>query len=129
MEIHITGVNMRPLLAGTALWVIGTLVFRLGGSSMIHPPSIVRTLPSYIVNFVLAGAMVRIAFPLLGLPRASWPAAVTLFILPTLILDAFSTAFFTDTFPNLPPAAAPTFGGLMLISAAGAVTSAWVFRH
>ena len=65
----------------------------------------------------------------LGVPRDAWPAAVTLFIMPMLALDAFVTAFFPFVFPNLPLAAAPTFGGLMLISAADAVTSAWLFRQ
>jgi hypothetical protein len=111
------------------LWLIGTLVFRLGGPSILHPPTAARTIPAYLVNFLLAGLVVRLAFPWLGLPRERWPAAVTLFILPTLALDAFAAAFFPTAFPNLSPAAAPTFGGLMLISAAGAVVSAWVFTQ
>jgi hypothetical protein len=117
----------RPLLAGAALWLIGTLVFRLGGLSILQPPTVSRTIPAYLVNFLLAGLVVRLAFPWLGVPRERWPAAVTLIILPTLVLDAFATAFFPAVFPNLSPAAAPTFGGLMLISSAGAVVSAWVF--
>jgi hypothetical protein len=119
----------RPLLAGAALWLIGTLVFRFGGPATLHPPTAARTIPAYLVNFFLAGLAVRVAFPWLGLPRERWPAAVTLFILPTLVLDAFTAAFFPAVFPNLSPAAAPTFGGLMLISAAGAVVSAWVFTQ
>jgi hypothetical protein len=119
----------KPLLAGAALWLIGTLAFRLGGPSTLHPPTAARTIPAYLVNFFLAGLVVRLAFPWLGLPRERWPAAVTLFILPTLVLDAFTAAFFPAVFPNLSPAAAPTFGALMLISAAGAVVSAWVFTR
>lgn len=117
----------RALLAGIILWGLGTIVFRFGGPSTLHPPTIGRTLPAYLINFFLAGAVVRILFPWLGLSRATWPAAVTLFILPTLVLDAFATAFFPTVFPNLAPGAAPTFGGLMLVSAAGAVMSAWAF--
>ncbi|HEY2376041.1 MAG TPA: DUF5367 family protein [Gemmatimonadaceae bacterium] len=119
----------RALLAGVALWVLGTIVFRFAGPATIHPPSVGRTIPAYALNFLLAGLVVRLAFPLLRVPRESWPSAVTLFILPTLVLDAFATAFFPAVFPNLAPAAAPTFGGLMLISAAGAVVSAWVFNR
>jgi hypothetical protein len=115
-------------LAGLALWIIGTVMFRLAGNAIIHPPAAGRTVPSYLVSFLLAGLMVRLLFPWLGVPRLDWPAAVTLLILPTLLLDAFTTAFFPAVFPNLPPAAAPTFGGLMLMSAGGAVVSAWLFR-
>jgi hypothetical protein len=115
-------------LTGLALWLIGTVVLRLAGNAILHPPSPERILPTYLVSFLLAGLMVRLLFPWLGVPRLEWPAAVTLLVLPTLLLDAFTTAFFPAVFPNLPPAAAPTFGGLMLISAAGAVVSAWLFR-
>jgi Family of unknown function (DUF5367) len=68
----------------------------------------------------------RLLLRWIGVPREARPAAITLFILPTLVLDAFSTAFFSTVFPNLPTALAPVFGGLMLVSAAGAVIGAWL---
>src|SRR4051812_28310181 len=120
---------IKAQLAGLALWLIGTVVLRLGGDAIIQPPTPGRTIPTFLVSFLLAGLIIRLAFPWLHVPRQQWPAAVTLFILPTLLLDAFATAFVPAVFPNLPPAAAPAFGGLMLISAAGAVVSAWVFRR
>jgi len=116
----------RVLGAGLGLWVVGTLAFRLGGSAIIHPATLARTIPSYIVNATLALVVSRLLFRWIGVPADARPAAITLFILPTLVLDAFSTAFFPAVFPNLPPAAAPTFGGLMLVSAAGAVIGAWL---
>ena len=118
----------RALLAGLTLWLMGTVVLRFGGNATIPPPTAARTIPVYLVSFLLAGLAARLGFRGMRIPREAWPAAVTLFILPTLVLDAFVTAFFPAVYPNLSPAAAPTFGGLMLISAAGAVVSAWVFR-
>lgn len=118
--------HLRTLVAGLALWVIGTVAFRLGPSGLVPAPSSGRTVPYYVINAILALIVSRLAMHWIGVPRESRAAAVTLFILPTLILDAFSTAFFTTVFPNLSPAAAPTFGGLMLISAGGAVAGAWL---
>jgi hypothetical protein len=49
-------------------------------------------------------------------------------MLPTLLLDPFSCAFFHTVFPNLDPGAAGAFGGWMLIFCAGAVAGVWVKR-
>ena len=116
----------RALIAGVILWLIGTAMFRLGGQSIIHAPSVSRTVPAYLLYFVVSAILVRLLLPRLGLARESWPAATTLIILPTLLLDPFSTAFFPVVFPNIPPEAAPTFGGLMLMNCAGAVVAGWL---
>src|SRR5437868_5318901 len=109
------------LLAGFGLWVVGTAAFRLGPAGMVQAPDGWRTVVSYAVNALAALIVSRLLFRWIGVPAESRPAAMTLFILPTLLLDPFATAFFPYVFPNLRAAAAPTFGGLMLISAAGAV--------
>jgi hypothetical protein len=96
------------------------------GAWLLRAPDGWRTVASYIVNALAALIVSRLIFRWVGVPPQSRPAAMTLFILPTLILDSFATAFFPYVFPNLPAAAAPTFGGLMLISAGGAVIGAWL---
>jgi hypothetical protein len=116
----------QTLLAGLALWVIGTAAFRFGPSGLVHAPSLARTLPFYLANAALALVVARLAMRWIGVPPSVRPAAVSLFILPTLLLDSFATAFFPAVYPNLPVAGAPTFGGLMLISAGGAVVGAWL---
>ena len=116
----------RAFLAGLALWLVGTVAFRFGPAGLVQAPSVRRTLPTYLISAVLALIVARLLMRMAGVPADARPAAVTLFILPTLLLDAFSTAFFAAVFPNLPAAAAPMFGGLMLISAAGAVLGAWL---
>src|SRR6202041_955000 len=65
-------------------------------------------------------------FRRLGVEKNSWPAAATLLMLPTLILDPFSCAFFSTVFPNVEPGAAGVFGGWMLIFCAGAVLGVWL---
>ena len=118
--------HWHALLAGGVLWLMGTLVFRFGPPGILEPPSPAQTILFYLVNAVIVIVVVRILFAWAGVGRDERPAAVSLFILPTLLLDAFATAFFPAFFPNLQRAAAPTFGGLMLISAAGAVLGAWL---
>jgi len=116
----------QALLAGVALWAIATAAFRFGPAGLVHAPSALRTIPSYLLNGILALIVARLAMRWIGVPPNLRPAAVSLFILPTLLLDAFTTAFFPNVFPNLPAAGAPTFGGLMLIAAGGAVVGAWL---
>jgi hypothetical protein len=47
-------------------------------------------------------------------------------MLPTLLLDPFSSAFFPAVFPNIAPEMAGVFGGWMLCSCAGALLGAAV---
>jgi hypothetical protein len=69
-------------------------------------------------------AMMLLAFGILrwlDLEKKSRAVAISLLVLPTLILDPFSCAFFSSVFPNIDPAAAGAFGGWMLICCGGAV--------
>jgi hypothetical protein len=126
--LYTTVTMRRALVAGVVLWMIGTAMFRFGGHAMIHAPSLQRTIPVYLVYCLVSAIVVNVLLRLLRIPKESWPAATTLIILPTLLLDPFTTAFFSATFPNLPADAAPTFGGLMLINSAGAVLAGWIRR-
>jgi len=116
----------RMLALGLLLWVLGTLAIRLVGHRVLHAHQAVQTLILYALSFVVMGLLVRrIVQPL---QRDLRPAAATLLMLPTLILDPFSCAFFPAIFPNIEPAAAGVFGGWMLIFCAGAVAGVWIWR-
>lgn len=114
------------IVIGLGLWVVGTMTVRLAGQHMLATQSVGRTLILYVVSFLLMGLLARRIFRSAGLEKESWPRAATLLALPTLILDPFSSAFFSFVFPNVDPAAAGIFGGWMLICCAGAVAGAWV---
>src|SRR5580658_6995186 len=116
----------RPLIIGALLWIVGTVAIRLGGQGLLHPNRPAATLILYLASFVLMALLVPPAFRRLGLAGDSWPAAATLLMLPTLILDPFSCAFFSTVFPNVEPGAAGVFGGWMLIFCAGAVLGVWL---
>ena len=116
---------LRTLATGMILWTGGTVVIRLAGDRLLKPGHTAQTVGLYLVSFVLMAILVPRICRRLGLQRDLWPKAATLLILPTLILDPFSCAFFTAMFPNLDPAAAGAFGGWMLICCGGGVAGVW----
>jgi len=116
----------RILLLGMLLWLLGTIAIRLLGHRLLHANQPLQTVILYVLSFVLMGLLVRRIFR--RIERNVWPAATTLLMLPTLVLDPFSCAFFPLMFPNVDPAAAGVFGGWMLIFCAGAVAGVWVKR-
>jgi hypothetical protein len=113
------------LLAGLLLWIAGTVGIRLSGQRLLVPDQAARTLLLYLVSFVLMALLIPRICRRLRLEREAWFQAVILLILPTLILDPFSCAFFPTVFPNIDPAAAGVFGGWMLICCGGAVAGVW----
>jgi hypothetical protein len=119
-------VNYRTLRIGAGLWIVGTVAIRLGGRGLLHANRPVVTLILYVSSFVVMALLVPRIFRRLGLQKDSWTAAVTLLMLPTLILDPFSCAFFSTVFPNIEPGAAGVFGGWILIFCAGAVVGVWL---
>jgi hypothetical protein len=116
----------RVLRIGVLLWIVGTVAIRLGGRGLLHANRPVATLILYLASFVLMALLVPRIFQRLGAEKDSWPAAATLLMLPTLILDPFSCAFFSTVFPNVEPGAAGVFGGWMLIFCAAAVAGVWL---
>ena len=112
----------RPLISyGLVLWIGGTLLLRLFGHRLLHPDQPTGTLLLFAVTFPLIAWLVRRLCRANQLPREQWPAGAISVLLPTLLLDPFSSAFFPVMFPNMPGAAAGIFGGWMLWCCAGAL--------
>lgn len=111
----------RLLLAGVALWLVGTIGLRLVGERVLHPGNVRATLLLFAVSFPLMALVVRGLCRRFRLPRDQWLAGAVTIAAPTLLLDPFSSAFFSFAFPNIPPQAAGIFGGWMLICCAGAL--------
>ena len=116
----------RTLFAGLLLWIAGTAGIRLAGHRILQSQHASQTLILYLTSFVLMGLLVRRICKRLGLEKDAWLKGATLLMLPTLILDPFSCAFFPTVFPNLDPGTAGVFGGWMLICCGGAVAGVWV---
>jgi Family of unknown function (DUF5367) len=116
----------RALAAGLLLWIVGTVAIRIGGQRILAPDRDVRTAVLYLASLAAMAVLIPRVWRRLKLEKNSWFQAVTLLILPTLILDPFSCLFFSRVFPNIDPAAAGVFGGWMLICCGGAVAGVWL---
>ena len=117
----------RYFVRGFVIWTAGTILLRLlpaGGvaeRTVSAPFVAVLYVASFALFFLVLGR------PIAGArPTAEARGALIALVLPTLVLDAFSSAFFSLVFPNLPASAAGVFGGWILISCAGCVTAALV---
>ncbi len=115
----------RTFLIGLLLWTAGTVAIRLAGQRLLRPDHLAQTVGLYLVSFLLMALLVPRICRRLGVQKDLWPQAATLLILPTLLLDPFSCAFFSSMFPNLDPGAAGAFGGWMLICCGGGVAGVW----
>lgn len=118
--------HMRIFWLGLALWMAGTVLVRLTGQHILRVNNLANAMLVYLVSFVAMALLMRRICQRLGLPSQSWASAATLLMLPTLLLDPFSCAFFATIFPNLDPRLSGIFGGWMLIFCAGAVVGVWI---
>src|SRR5437899_6516895 len=98
--------NRHLALVGLAFWLAGTIVLRIRGERMLHPGNGVRTVVLLVVSFILFAAVARLLCRLFALPQDQWLAGAVSLVMPTLVLDPFSAAFFSAVFPNIPSAAA-----------------------
>jgi hypothetical protein len=116
--------DRRLLLCGLALWGLGTAAIRLAGHRLLHPDDAGRILILFGVTFPALAWICRRLCRRFRLPRERWLAGALSLALPTLLLDAFTSAFFSDVFPNVSARAAGLFGGWMLWCCAAAVVGA-----
>jgi hypothetical protein len=117
---------MRPkfIAFGSAIWLAATLALRFGGQWILLDQHWPRITLLFAVSFVLMSIVVRRACVGARLPRKEWLIGAVSLLLPTLILDPFSSAFFPIIFPNMAPENAGVFGGWMLICCAGGLLGA-----
>jgi hypothetical protein len=108
-------------LYGLAIWLAATAALRFAGQRVLHPDSASRTLILFAISFTLMALLARRLCRRFHVPSEGWPAAAISLVLPTLLLDPFSSAFFPTVFPNIPASAAGIFGGWMLCCCAGAL--------
>jgi hypothetical protein len=118
----------RAWIAGLGLWLVGTAGIRLAGQYILRPGHLAASVALYLISFVLMAWLVPELCRGAATDKSHQPRpncmpfqALSVIILPTLLLDAFATLFFPVAYPNVAAAAAPIFGGWMLICCGGAV--------
>jgi hypothetical protein len=121
--------NVRLVTYGFAIWLAATIGLRIAGMQrLLHPSGALRTVVLFAITFVVIAWVVRRLCSRLKLPRDQWPAGAISLLLPTLLLDPFSSAFFPAVFPNIAPEAAGLFGGWIIMCCAGGLVGAIVRR-
>ena len=113
--------NMRLVLTGFIIWLAATIALRFGGQHILRPGDWRGTLVLFAVTFPLMAWLVRRLCVRAGLLQGEWLAGAISLLLPTLLLDPFSSAFFPAVFPNMSPQVAGIFGGWMLWCVAAAL--------
>jgi hypothetical protein len=111
----------RCLITGFVIWLAATIVLRFTGQYILNPASLVAIAALLLASFPLMALVARRICADAAIPRAQWPAAGIFLVMPTLVLDTFSTVFFPIVYPNIPNEAAGLFGGWMLCCCAGAL--------
>jgi hypothetical protein len=121
-------VHIRLVLYGLAIWGAATIALRFAGQHLLHPGDWKGTLILFAVSFPLMAWIVRRLCQRFQLTREQWVMGAVSVLLPTLLLDPFSSAFFPFVFPNMPPEVAGVFGGWMLWCCAGALVGVTIRR-
>jgi hypothetical protein len=112
--------NQRLLACGLVGWLIATVALRVAGQYVLRPGRWTASVVLLVTSFGLVACLMRGLCRKLPLrPEQRFDAVLSLW-LPTLLLDPFSSAFFSSVFPNMDPSMAGVFGGWMLCCAAGA---------
>jgi hypothetical protein len=117
-------IRVRLVLYGFAIWLAATIALRVAGQRLLHPAGWMGIVLLFALSFAVVAWVVRRLCRRLQLPREQWPAGAISLLLPTLLLDPFSSAFFPAVFPNIVPEAAGIFGGWMIICCAGGLVGA-----
>jgi hypothetical protein len=116
------------LVTGLIIWLVGTLGLRFGGQFLLKPGHTVSTGLLFLISFPLMAVLVRRICKSSGIASELWPAAGIFLVAPTLLLDPFSTLYFSTVFPNIPADAAPLFGAWMLWCCGGGLAGAVLKR-
>jgi hypothetical protein len=119
----------RCLTIGFIIWLAATIALRFIGQYLLHPESLVAVAALLLVSLPLMALIARRVCADASLPREQWPAAGIFLVMPTLLLDTFCSAFFSQVYPNIPERAAGLFGGWMLWCCAGALLGANLGRR
>ena len=111
----------RCLLVAFLIWLFGTLALRLAGQYFLYPENMLAIALLLLASFPVMALVARRVCSDASIPREQWPAAAIFLVTPSLVLDTFSSAFFSLVYPNIPAHAAGLFGGWMLWCCAGAL--------
>jgi Family of unknown function (DUF5367) len=120
--------NGKLFARGLLIWLGATLALRIAGQHLLHANGWTGILALFAPSFPLMAWLARRLCQRLHLPRERWLLGAMSLAMPTLLLDALSSAFFPRVFPNMQPQMAGVFGGWMLWCCAGAFAGVMLGR-
>lgn len=120
--------KVRLLLYGLGIWIAATIALRILGQNLLHPGDWKGTLIVFAVSFPLVAWLVRRLCRRFLPSQDEWLGGAVSLLLPTLLLDPFSSAFFPVVFPNMAPEVAGVFGGWMLWCCTAALVGVTIRR-
>jgi hypothetical protein len=120
--------SIRLILYGLGIWSAATLWLRLRGQQLLHPGNGRRIAILFALSFPLIAWLVRRLCSRIQTREEQFAGAIAI-LLPTLLLDPFSSAFFPQVFPNIAPEMAGVFGGWMLWCCAGGLIGVAIPRR
>lgn len=100
----------KLVIVGFLIWLGATVALRFAGQYIFRGTSNTAALILLAVSFPL---MVMVAWGVLHDVEQRALGAIAL-VAPGMLLDAVSTIWFPQVFPNIRPDAAPLFGGWIL---------------
>lgn len=118
--------HSRLFLSGLWIWLGATIALRFAGQYLLRSAGWIAVLALFVISFAAMALLARHLCRSAHLAREDWPRGAISLALPTLLLDPFSSAFFSVVFPNIAAELAGVFGGWMLVCCAGALTGAIV---
>lgn len=116
----------RFLLIGFALWLVATVAFRHGGQFVLDPGPSVGVLTLYVVIGAATTGFALLLYRWWDLSDRARPQAAIALALPGMLLDPVVLVWFETAFPNVPSAAGPYLGGLLLWAYAAVLVSGFV---
>ena len=118
---------MRKIAAvGFAIWLAATVALRVFGQLVFRNPGLGPTLVVLVVSVPL---MILVARAVLGgLAPSERALGAIVLVAPGMLLDTFSTIWFTRVFPNIRLDAAAVFGGWLLFCNAVVLLTAALWR-
>jgi Family of unknown function (DUF5367) len=121
-------IETQLFVAGLLIWLGATITLRVAGQHLLRANGGMEILGLFAASFPLLALLARRLCYRYRLPRERWLLGAVSLTMPTLLLDAFSSAFFPVVFPNIQPQMAGVFGGWMLWCCAGAFAGVMLGR-
>ena len=111
---------------GFAIWLLATIVFRAFGHIFFWADEPLMLLALWIVTIAAMVALPVLLFRWRKLTRPRRFEAAVLLVISGMVLDALAIEVFDRVFPNMPPAAASSFGAWLLVAYASVLLAAFL---